>query len=198
MMVWWPTSIPATSVMAFNGPGVPSKGTPRSRARGPSWAMRGGHPPRKHDGDRESSTAETGREALLMATPPWEGLLCQTASAARRAPAAAGRDRAGTADASGRARTAGRPPGTGSPAARRKGPCPRKPIPELRLVETHRRGCPGSGSPRGAARGRDGASPATRRTVPSSSCGRPHQDEAGGARPRIRWQPPGWPRVRSR
>src|SRR3954454_13309122 len=29
-----PTSTPATSVIAFNGPGVPSNGTPRSRARG--------------------------------------------------------------------------------------------------------------------------------------------------------------------
>jgi hypothetical protein len=28
-----PTSSPATSVMAFSGPGVPSNGTPRSRAR---------------------------------------------------------------------------------------------------------------------------------------------------------------------
>ena len=29
-----PTSTPRTSVMAFSGPGVPSNGTPRSRARG--------------------------------------------------------------------------------------------------------------------------------------------------------------------
>jgi hypothetical protein len=29
-----PTSTPFTSVMAFRGPGVPSNGTPRSRARG--------------------------------------------------------------------------------------------------------------------------------------------------------------------
>ena len=34
MSVVWPTSTPATSVMALSGPGVPSKGTPRSRARG--------------------------------------------------------------------------------------------------------------------------------------------------------------------
>ena len=34
MSVTRPTSTPATSVMAFNGPGVPSNGTPRSRARG--------------------------------------------------------------------------------------------------------------------------------------------------------------------
>src|SRR5271170_271548 len=34
MRVVCPTSTPATSVMAFKGPGVPSKGTPRSRARG--------------------------------------------------------------------------------------------------------------------------------------------------------------------
>src|SRR5580658_836801 len=32
--VVWPTVTPATSVMALSGPGVPSKGTPRSRARG--------------------------------------------------------------------------------------------------------------------------------------------------------------------
>ena len=32
--VTWPTSTPATSVIAFSGPGVPSNGTPRSRARG--------------------------------------------------------------------------------------------------------------------------------------------------------------------
>src|SRR5712692_11506912 len=33
-----PTSTPGTSVIAFRDPGVPSKGTPRSRARGRSWA----------------------------------------------------------------------------------------------------------------------------------------------------------------
>ena len=32
--VVWPTVTPATSVIAFSGPGVPSKGIPRSRARG--------------------------------------------------------------------------------------------------------------------------------------------------------------------
>src|SRR5579871_6420146 len=32
--VVWPTSTPFTSVMALRGPGVPSKGTPKSRARG--------------------------------------------------------------------------------------------------------------------------------------------------------------------
>src|SRR5665213_2026399 len=32
--VVWPTVTPATSVMALSGPGVPSNGTPRSRARG--------------------------------------------------------------------------------------------------------------------------------------------------------------------
>ena len=36
--VTWPTVTPATSVMAFRGPGVPSNGTPRSRARGPARA----------------------------------------------------------------------------------------------------------------------------------------------------------------
>src|SRR6266545_5671781 len=34
MIVLCPTVTPATSVMALRGPGVPSKGTPRSRARG--------------------------------------------------------------------------------------------------------------------------------------------------------------------
>jgi len=34
MRVVWPTVTPATSVMALRGPGVPSKGTPRLRARG--------------------------------------------------------------------------------------------------------------------------------------------------------------------
>src|SRR6202035_2913711 len=38
MIVVWPTSTPLTSVMALLGPGVPSKGTPRSRARGLDWA----------------------------------------------------------------------------------------------------------------------------------------------------------------
>ena len=33
MSVVCPTSTPCTSVMAFNGPGVPSNGMPRSRAR---------------------------------------------------------------------------------------------------------------------------------------------------------------------
>jgi hypothetical protein len=32
-MVEWPTVTPATSVMALSGPGAPSNGTPRSRAR---------------------------------------------------------------------------------------------------------------------------------------------------------------------
>src|SRR5579863_1328144 len=38
MSVVWPTSTPLTSVMALFGPGVPSNGTPRSRARGLDWA----------------------------------------------------------------------------------------------------------------------------------------------------------------
>src|SRR5579864_7849711 len=38
--VVWPTSTPFTSVMALLGPGVPSKGTPRSRARGLVCATR--------------------------------------------------------------------------------------------------------------------------------------------------------------
>src|SRR6266571_506574 len=40
MIVAWPTVTPATSVMALRGPGVPSKGTPRSRARGRFCACR--------------------------------------------------------------------------------------------------------------------------------------------------------------
>src|SRR5579872_3858679 len=35
-----PTSTPLTSVIALLGPGVPSNGTPRSRARGLVWAKR--------------------------------------------------------------------------------------------------------------------------------------------------------------
>src|SRR5690349_2174321 len=38
MSVRWPTSTPLTSVMASSGPGAPSKGTPRSRARSGCWA----------------------------------------------------------------------------------------------------------------------------------------------------------------
>src|ERR1700730_15338369 len=38
MSVVWPTSTPFTSVMALFGPGAPSKGTPKSRARGLAWA----------------------------------------------------------------------------------------------------------------------------------------------------------------
>ena len=41
MIVACPTSTPATSVMAFWGPGVPSNGTPRSRARGSVCAWSG-------------------------------------------------------------------------------------------------------------------------------------------------------------
>src|SRR3984893_2659347 len=45
MSVVWPTRTPETSVMALEGPGVPSQGTPRSRARGLaadlSWACAG-------------------------------------------------------------------------------------------------------------------------------------------------------------
>src|ERR1035441_4642449 len=37
MSVVWPTSTPRTSVMALLEPGSPSKGTPRSRARGLVW-----------------------------------------------------------------------------------------------------------------------------------------------------------------
>src|ERR1700684_633842 len=37
MSVRQPTSTPGTSAMGLSGPGVPSKGTPRSRARGRVW-----------------------------------------------------------------------------------------------------------------------------------------------------------------
>src|SRR5665647_3120802 len=42
MSVTSPTSTPATSVIALYLPGVPSKGTPRSRARGWDWARAAG------------------------------------------------------------------------------------------------------------------------------------------------------------
>src|ERR1700733_8666904 len=48
-----PTCTPPTSVMAFSGPGVPSKGTPRSRARAPGCSARATHTrsviPRKNE-----------------------------------------------------------------------------------------------------------------------------------------------------
>src|SRR6202167_5487997 len=44
--VVWPTVTPATSVMALSGPGVPSNGTPRPRARGgPAAAVPANHTP---------------------------------------------------------------------------------------------------------------------------------------------------------
>ena len=54
--VAWPTSMPLTSVMAFNGPGVPSKGTPRSRAR---WASAGAL-------SRNNRAAKEPREARII------------------------------------------------------------------------------------------------------------------------------------
>src|ERR1700732_3934217 len=53
--VVWPTSTPFTSVMAFSGPGVPSNGTPRSRARGLVWATAA---VRKNDNKKEKIAAE--------------------------------------------------------------------------------------------------------------------------------------------
>src|SRR5258708_18396485 len=44
MSVVWPTSTPPTSVIALSGPGVPSKGTPRSRARGRAFIACGAAP----------------------------------------------------------------------------------------------------------------------------------------------------------
>ena len=41
MIVECPTVTPATSVIALPAPGVPSNGTPRSRARGARWRERG-------------------------------------------------------------------------------------------------------------------------------------------------------------
>ena len=69
-MVWWPTSIPATSVMAFSGPGVPAKGTPRSRARGPSWANAGttARP------DASSGAAKSAKRCLMGKLPPGASL----------------------------------------------------------------------------------------------------------------------------
>src|SRR6185312_9183110 len=43
-----PTSTPGTSVIASAGPGVPSNGTPRSRARSTGCAVAGNPSPRKH------------------------------------------------------------------------------------------------------------------------------------------------------
>ena len=40
MIVLWPTATPATSVIALSGPGAPSNGIPRSRARGRPAAER--------------------------------------------------------------------------------------------------------------------------------------------------------------
>src|SRR5262245_20843081 len=57
--VAWPTSMPFTSVMAFKGPGVPSNGTPRSRARGAfSAAVSGGD--RRTIQPRNGSTGRIG------------------------------------------------------------------------------------------------------------------------------------------
>ena len=52
MIVLCPTSTPATSVIAFSGPGVPSKGTPRSRADR-LGGERGRGENRERDGERQ-------------------------------------------------------------------------------------------------------------------------------------------------
>src|SRR5579872_1569153 len=53
-----PTCTPATSVMALSGPGVPSKGTPKSRARGGFWA-KAAAVPQKRMATALSKTTET-------------------------------------------------------------------------------------------------------------------------------------------
>src|SRR5437870_7615337 len=62
MRVAWPTSTPLTSVMAFRGPGWPSKGTPRSRARGLLWVNASALAIRS----RRRVRAETGTSVVLV------------------------------------------------------------------------------------------------------------------------------------
>ena len=52
-----PTSTPFTSVIAFRGRGVPSKGTPRSRARGFVWAPAVHKQQRKNERQRSPPSA---------------------------------------------------------------------------------------------------------------------------------------------
>src|ERR1043166_8230092 len=66
MRVRCPTSTPATSVMAWSGPSVPSSGIPRSRARSrrcarAAWSVRGAAPPalRRH-APRDAAPAPRG------------------------------------------------------------------------------------------------------------------------------------------
>src|ERR1700721_2340921 len=73
--VVWPTSTPFTSVIALLAPGVPSKGTPRSRARGLVWAEGGMAEVREIRVAVGASESGLGREtmdawkkALLMAS----------------------------------------------------------------------------------------------------------------------------------
>src|SRR5215469_5468940 len=66
--VVWPTVTPGTSVMALNGPGEPSKGMPRSRARGLaaasfSWATFDGAVNRDEQA-RKSESVERRMEHL--------------------------------------------------------------------------------------------------------------------------------------
>src|SRR6056297_1955808 len=60
MSVTWPTSTPSTSVMELSGPGVPSKGTPRSRARGDASA-------RTSAGSAIARTRMSSRTVMLIA-----------------------------------------------------------------------------------------------------------------------------------
>ena len=73
-----PTSTPATSVIALSGPGVPSNGTPTSRARSCAWAAgaratsaatttRTAHPaPPRPTGSGRRGTSRVGRRAGRM------------------------------------------------------------------------------------------------------------------------------------
>ena len=65
MMVACPTVTPDTSVMAFNGPGVPSNGTPRSRALGLSASWAAACP-----AIATSATVATIKVMCLMGSPP--------------------------------------------------------------------------------------------------------------------------------
>ena len=125
MMVWCPTSTPATSVIALSGPGSPSKGTPRSRAR---LLRRQGRRGEK-DGQRREGRGAAAESGVSLRVPVHVSARVpvhvgdasfgressRTGSGGRRADAAAGRGRYGTADAGGRGRTCGRPPGTAGP-----------------------------------------------------------------------------------
>ncbi len=75
MIVLCPTVTPRTSVIALPGPGVPSKGTPRSRARGLSAAWTGNAASRP--AARNSEAARFMRESLPPAPTSGPGSACR-------------------------------------------------------------------------------------------------------------------------